>query len=121
MPPIEAMRHSCAHVMAAAISELWPEAKFGVGPAIDTGFYYDVLFPTPITLEDLGNIERAMKKIKRGRKRFIRREVPIDDAIRFFSEHGQTFKVELIQLLRERGSTAVAEETGDQNVGTGDS
>ena len=121
MPPIEAMRHSCAHVMAAAISELWPQAKFGVGPAIDTGFYYDVLFPTPIALEDLGNIERAMKKIKRGRKRFIRREVPVDDAIRFFSEHGQTFKVELIQLLRERGSTAVAEETGDQNVGGVDS
>jgi threonyl-tRNA synthetase len=119
MPPIESMRHSCAHVMAAAISRMWPEAKFGVGPAIDTGFYYDVLFPEPIKLEDLGKIEQTMRKIKHGKKRFIQRELPIEDALRLFSERGQIFKVELIKLLRERGSTAVAEETGDANVASG--
>jgi threonyl-tRNA synthetase len=118
MPPLETMRHSCAHVMAAAISELWPQAKFGVGPAIETGFYYDVLFPEPINIEELGNIERVMRKIKRGKKRFIRREWAIDQALQFFSEYGQPFKVELINLLCERGSTAVTEETGDSNVGS---
>ena len=116
MSNIETIRHSCAHVMAAAIMDIWPEAKLGVGPDIDNGFYYDVLFPEPITLEDLTKIEQRMRKIKRGRKRFMMRDMPIDEALKYFGDTKQDFKVELIELLRDRGSTAVAEETGDTNV-----
>jgi threonyl-tRNA synthetase len=110
------MRHSCAHVMAAAIAQLWPDAKFGVGPAISNGFYYDIRFPEPIKLDDLGNIERLMRRIKRNKRRFIHRDIGIDEASEMFAAKHQDFKVELIELLRERGSTAVIEETGDDNV-----
>lgn len=119
-PSLEAMRHSCAHVMAAAIQEIWPEAKFGVGPSIDNGFYYDVLLPEPLKLEDLGNIERRMRKIQRSKKRFVRREVSTDEALELMTRQHQDFKIELINLLRERGSTAVQEETGDDCLGGGE-
>ena len=62
---IETMRHSCAHVMAAAIQSLWPNAQFGVGPTTSNGFYYDVLVDETITEEDLAKIETAMRKIKK--------------------------------------------------------
>ena len=120
MPEIQTMRHSCAHVMAAAISTLWPNAKFGVGPAISNGFYYDVLFPEPVKLEDLGNIERLMKKIKRNARHFKSYSLGIEDALQLFEQRNQDFKIELIGLLRDRGSTAVAEETGDGNAAAGD-
>ena len=115
-PSIYAMRHSCAHVMAAAIQELWPTAKFGVGPPVENGFYYDVLFPEPITLEDLGKIERVMRKLSRKRLPFVRTEVPIETALESMRTRGQEFKVELINLLRDKGSTAVAEAVGDESV-----
>lgn len=118
--PLDTIRHSCAHVMAAAIRELWPDAKFGVGPSIDNGFYYDVLFPAPIKLEDLAKIEKMMRKIQAQRKSFSRRNVPTDEALALMQQMHQDFKVELIHLLRERGSTAVSKETGDTNVGDGD-
>ena len=115
-PSIYAMRHSCAHVRAAAIQELWPTAKFGVGPPVENGFYYDVLFPEPITLEDLGKIERVMRKLSRKRLPFVRTEVPIETALESMRTRGQEFKVELINLLRDKGSTAVAEAVGDESV-----
>ncbi|HKO06376.1 MAG TPA: threonine--tRNA ligase, partial [Alphaproteobacteria bacterium] len=58
------MRHSCSHLMAAAIQQLWPQARFGVGPAIDNGFFYDVELPEPLKLEDLEKIELAMRQLK---------------------------------------------------------
>ena len=59
------MRHSCAHVMAAAIQTLWPKAQFGVGPTTENGFYYDVLVDSNITEDDLARIETAMRKIRK--------------------------------------------------------
>lgn len=105
--------------MAAAIRELYPSAKFGVGPAVDNGFYYDVMFPEPIKLEDLGKIQRLMKKIKRKKRYFVRRELSVDEALETFRGLDQPYKLELIELLRDKGSTAVAEETGDPNAGEG--
>jgi threonyl-tRNA synthetase len=116
MFPISAMRHSCAHLMAAAIKQIWPDAKFGVGPPIGNGFYYDILFPKPIKFDDLGNIERLMRKIKRNRRRFIHRDIGVEEALDLFASQHQDFKVELIHLLRERGSTAAIEETGDDTL-----
>ena len=113
---LQLTRHSCAHVMAAAIQELWPTAKFGVGPAIKNGFYYDVLFEVPISSDDLATIETRMKAIQKKKLPFVLTEQKIDDAIAYMQGHDQPFKVELLDLLKEKGSTAVAKETGDGGV-----
>ncbi len=110
------MRHSCAHLLAAAVQDLWPEARFGVGPATDQGFYYDILFPRPISETDFPAIEARMRAIRAESAPFVREEVSIDDAIAFMRNHHQDFKVELLELLRTVGSTAVARETGDASA-----
>ncbi len=107
---IERMRHSCAHVVAAAIQELYPEAKFGVGPVVDYGFYYDIDTPEPIGEEDLKRIEKRAKKIISRNVEFVREEMPIDDAITFFEKHNQDYKVSLLKDLKERGTTKMSEE-----------
>lgn len=113
---IETMRHSTAHLMAAAVQSLYPEARFGVGPAIEHGFYYDIELPVSLTPKDLERIEQRMRELQKRDLPFERIEVPIDEAIEIMRERGQTYKVELLNLLKERGSTAIAKETGDANV-----
>lgn len=114
-------RHSAAHVMAAAIKRAFPEAKLGVGPAIENGFYYDIDINRPVTPEDLKLIEKEMQRIQKENPAFTREEVSLDDAIKLFSELGQTYKVELLNDLKTKGTTKVsAEEAQDvdpQNVG----
>lgn len=115
------MRHSCSHLMAAAIRQLWPSAKFGVGPAIENGFFYDVELPDTIKLEDLEKIELGMRQLKNKKLPFERVEVPVDEAIALMGKLGQGYKVELLNLLKEKGSTAVAKDTGDDDaVGVGE-
>ncbi len=113
---VATMRHSCAHLLAAAVQDIWPAAKFGVGPATDTGFYYDILFPDPISESDFKRIEKRMREIRNEASPFVREEVPIADATAFMTRTGQDFKVELLELLRTVGSTAVAKETGDDSA-----
>jgi threonyl-tRNA synthetase len=113
---LERMRHSTAHLMAAAVQALWPEAKFGVGPAIKHGFYYDILVPVPLGPPELQKIEKKMRELRNKKLGFVRRELPIDEAIEEMRKRNQTFKVELLALLKERGSTAIAKETGDESV-----
>lgn len=116
---LERMRHSTAHLMAAAVHTLWPEAKFGVGPAIENGFYYDLALPVSLTLKDLEKVEQKMRELRNKDLAYERLEMPVDDAIAEMERRGQTFKVELLELLKEKGSTAVAKETGDEDaVGT---
>ncbi|MCL2683962.1 MAG: threonine--tRNA ligase [Synergistaceae bacterium] len=93
------LRHSASHLMAHAITRLFPGAKFGVGPAIQDGFYYDVLFPRPITDEDLPAIEAEMKKISRERLPVERVEMASAEALELFS--GDEFKAELINDIGE--------------------
>ncbi len=112
--PIETKRHSAAHVMAAAISRLFPEAKFGVGPVIDNGFYYDIDIGRPVTPEDQKKIIKEMHKIQKEDLEFMREELSIDDAIALFKERGQDYKLELLKDLKERGTTKLSdEEAGD--------
>lgn len=118
---LERMRHSAAHLMAAAIQQIWPEARFGVGPAVEHGFYYDVDVPVKLTDEDLPKIEAKMRELRNKKLAYERVELSVDDAIAEMEKRGQTFKVELLQLLKEKGSTAVAEETGDDDVVGADS
>ena len=110
------MRHSAAHLMAAAVHAIWPEAKFGVGPAIENGFYYDLDLPESLTQRDLERIEKKMRELKNKNLKYERVELPVDDAIAEMERLGQTYKVELLKLLKEKGSTAVAKETGDDDA-----
>lgn len=98
---LEILRHSTSHVMAQAVKELFPEAKVAIGPAIENGFYYDFDVPRPFSPEDLEEIERRMARIISERLPFVRREVPRDEAIRFFKERGENYKVELLEELDE--------------------
>lgn len=113
---VERMRHSAAHLMAAAIQALWPTAKFGVGPSIKHGFYYDVELPATLSDKDLEKIEKKMRELRNKKHKFERIELTIDEAIDFMSTHNQPYKVELLHLLKEKGSTAIAEETGDADA-----
>lgn len=96
---IEALRHSCSHLMASAVKQLYPQAKLGIGPAIEDGFYYDFEIPEGIKEEDLKKIEKLMKKEAGGNHPFIKEEWPAQKAIKFFQERGESYKVELIKDL----------------------
>jgi len=95
------MRHSAAHVLALAVLRLYPNTKLGIGPATDTGFYYDFLFEKPITTEDLAKIEEEMKKIiSQGLviKRVLKSR---KDAIEFYKNWDQPFKLELLEEIKD--------------------
>jgi threonyl-tRNA synthetase len=114
---LHAMRHTAAHVLAAAAQRLYPDAKFGVGPVIDNGFYYDILFPEPVSEDVLSALQKEMKKIIKERHDMERSELSIDEAITFFKEKKQELKVELLTDLKEKGTTKInADETGDIDV-----
>src|SRR5262249_16638549 len=108
-------RHSLAHIMAASIQEMFPEAKFGVGPVIEEGFFYDVQLSRPLTPEDLQAIEKRMREKVQQNLRFERSEMPLDEAVGMFGQMGQNFKVELLKDLKTRGTTAIA-DLGDANL-----
>src|SRR5262249_58351352 len=85
LSPLQTLRHSTAHVMADAVKRLFPEAKVTIGPAIETGFYYDFDVPRPFTEEDLGRIEAEMQKIIDADFRFERVEISRDQAREMFA------------------------------------
>ncbi len=94
--------HSSAHLMAEAIEALYPGTKFGIGPAIDTGFYYDLdLGEKTITEEDLVKIEDKMKELAKQKEAYSRSEVSKADAIQYFTEKGDQYKLELINGLED--------------------
>jgi threonyl-tRNA synthetase len=97
--PIQRMRHSAAHVMAEAVQEMFPGAKFAIGPAIEDGFYYDFELPRPLTPEDLPEIEQRMARIVEGKYPFIRERWPRERALEYFRNKGQVYKVEIIENL----------------------
>jgi len=102
---LEIKRHSLAHIMAAAILELFPEASFGIGPTIQNGFYYDFILPKKITDTDLLKIEKKMRELISKNLTFEKREVSLNEAKKIFSDLKQQFKVELINDLEKYGTT----------------
>lgn len=99
---VEKMRHTLSHVMAAAVKELYPDVKFGIGPAIENGFYYDMDFgTTKISEEDLPKIEKKMRGIIQRKLPMVRREASRNDALDWAIAEGQTLKKELIEELPE--------------------
>jgi threonyl-tRNA synthetase len=96
---LQTLRHSCSHIMASAVKKLYPQAKLGIGPAIEGGFYYDFEIPGGIKEEDFGRIEQLMREEINKNLAFIQEEWPSQDAIDFFQNKGEIFKVELIKDL----------------------
>ena len=96
---LEVYRHTCAHVLAQALKTIYPTCKLAIGPVIDNGYYYDVDFKTPITMEDFAKVEAEMKKIIKSNLPIERFTLPREEAIALMSKYHETYKVELIQDL----------------------
>lgn len=109
---LQIVRHSCAHVMAEAILNLYPGTKIAIGPAIDNGFYYDFDFPegTKFTETDFPAVEKEMRKILAGNHEFIRKEVSKEEALKLFAD--QDYKVELINDLPADATITTYEQDG---------
>jgi len=96
---VEILRHSTAHLLAHAVKELFPDAQVTIGPVIDNGFYYDFAYKRPFTLEDLAAIEKRMGEIARKDYPVARREMPRDEAVKFFRDQGEAYKAEIIASI----------------------
>jgi threonyl-tRNA synthetase len=103
LSPLQTLRHSTAHVMADAVKRLFPEAKVTIGPAIETGFYYDFDVPRPFSEDDLGRIEAEMHKVIDADYRFERVEVTRDQARELFARMGESYKVEILDAIPADG------------------
>ena len=93
--------HTSSHLLAEALENLYPGIKFGIGPSIENGFYYDVDSPTPITEADLQKIEKKMEELARTKEPVVRREVAKAEALETFKAKGDQYKVELIEALED--------------------
>ena len=96
---LEVYRHTCAHVLAQALKTIYPTCKLAIGPVIDNGYYYDVDFKTPISMDDFAKVEAEMKKIVKSNLPIERFTLPREEAIALMSKYHETYKVELIQDL----------------------
>jgi len=83
---LDILRHSCSHLMATAVLSLFPEAKFGIGPSIENGFYYDLELDKSLNPNDLSRIEKRMKKLISQNLKFEKKEITIDEAIKLFKK-----------------------------------
>ncbi len=108
--PSYPLRHSSAHILASAILRLFPNAKFGVGPVINDGFYYDIDIPdVKLSESDFSKIESMMLKIIKEDQEFIQYDLPIDEALSWAKSHNQPYKLELLNDLKRTGTTIFKE------------
>lgn len=113
-----AMRHSLAHILASAVQSLWPEAKFGIGPVVEDGFYYDIdLGNANISEDDFEKIESKMREIIAQKQQFVRSTKPIDEAVEWAKSSNQPYKEELLNDLKRAGTT-VASDLNSEEMGT---
>jgi len=108
---LEHLRHSCAHLLAAAVMELWPTTKRTIGPAIDSGFYFDFEFETPISESDFPAIEERMHEIAKTWKEFSRKEVTVDEAKKEYRDNA--YKLELIEEFADKDDVLSLYQSGD--------
>ncbi|RIW29730.1 threonine--tRNA ligase [Bacillus salacetis] len=107
---LETLRHSTAHLMAQAVKRLYPDAKLGIGPVIEGGFYYDIDTEHSITSEDLPKIEKEMKKISESNLEVVRKDVSRDEAQRMYEEVGDEYKIELLEAIPEDEQVSIYEQ-----------
>lgn len=96
---LDIIRHSCAHLLAQAVKQLFPEAQVTIGPVIEDGFYYDFAYKRPFTPEDLSAIEQRMSELAQQDLPVSRRVLPRDEAVEHFREQGEAYKAEIIQSI----------------------
>lgn len=106
-PSIEEKRHSLAHILAQAVMDMFPEAKLGIGPGIENGFYYDFELPRTLIPEDLPLLEKKMKHIVKQNQVFSGETEPVDKAIEFLKKVNQPYKVELAEDLKVQGEKEI--------------
>ena len=104
---LEIIRHSCAHLLAHAIKQLYPEVKLAIGPTIDDGFYYDILLEHKITEEDLGKIEKRMKKLASENYEVVREVVSKKEAKETFKSRNEDYKLKIIQDIPDKETIAL--------------
>lgn len=115
---LNAMRHSLAHIMASAILELFPNTKFGIGPVVENGFYYDIDIPSRKLVEnDLKSIEKIMRKIIKQDLSFETFNLPIEEAIKWAIKNKQDYKLELLNDLKRSGTT-IYKDLNSSELGT---
>lgn len=115
---LHAMRHSLAHIMASAVRRLWPDARFGIGPVVENGFYYDIdLGETKISEQEFKSIEKSMRQIINEKQDFEHFTMPIDEAIQWAKDTNQPYKEELLNDLKRSGTT-VAKDLDADEMGT---
>jgi threonyl-tRNA synthetase len=107
---LDTKRHSFAHLLAAAVKQMFPETQFGVGPVIDNGCYYDFVLPRTLIPEDLELLENHIKELLARNLVFKRQEIELSEAILYFDNLKQPLKVELLENLRDNGTTSMSEE-----------
>jgi len=105
---VDVIRHSIAHVLASAVLQMFPEAKFGIGPAVENGFYYDFDLPRTLIPEDLPLLEEKMKEIIKSNHQFEQVDVTIEEAEKDFKDLGQNYKLEIINDLKSEGNRKVS-------------
>ena len=111
--PLQRMRHSAAHVMAEAVQEMFPGAKFAIGPAIEDGFYYDFDLPRPLTPDDFPEIEQRMARIIAGKYPFMRDRWSRQKALEYFRSEDQPYKVEIIENLPDKEEAGAYHQQND--------
>jgi threonyl-tRNA synthetase len=111
--PLQRMRHSAAHVMAEAVQEMVPDAKFGIGPAIEDGFYYDFDLPRPLTPGDFPEIEQRMARIIASKYPFMRDRWSRQKALEYFRSKDQPYKVEIIENLPDEEEAGAYQQQND--------
>src|SRR5207248_5810767 len=101
------LRHSTAHLLAHAVKELFPDAQVTIGPVIENGFYYDFSYKRPFTPDDLQAIEKRMAEIAKRDIKVERREMPRDEAVKFFRDQGEKYKAEIIASIPEKDTISL--------------
>lgn len=108
---LQEMRHSLAHLLAAAVIEIYPTTLLTIGPAVDNGFYYDMDFASPISEKDFPVIEKKMRTLLKTWKGFTHKEVTYDDAKTFFVDN--PYKLELIEEIHKKGEKITLYTSGN--------
>ena len=115
---LHAMRHSCAHILATAVTTIWPEARLGVGPVVENGFYYDIDIPgVTISEDELKSIEKQMQKVVNENQPFVKSVMPVKEALAWAKKSGQVYKEELLNDLMRAGTT-LAKDLDSEMLGT---
>ena len=114
---LDTKRHSFAHIMAAAVGQMFPEAQYGVGPVIENGCFYDFILPRALIPEDLPLLEAKIKEMLKRHLSFKVQELSLEEAITHFEGKNQPLKVELLNDLRTKGTTSMSEEERADLIG----